>query len=475
MPSSSACAAAHAARGARGRRASPCGERSPGFGGSSITKTGWPGRSCRGGGSFPGDSTARSPRPPRRSSAGRPARPPTRRRRSRARTGRGSRRDGRGRRGRPPSSTPANRPRPRRATSSRKTRSTGSSAQKARICSRVGSTRFATRAILADRVAAVPIHLRADPGDYAEAVLLPGDPLRAKYIAETSWRTRAASTASAACSATRAPGGQADLGACDGDGLPAARRSSFEELVQLGVKKLLRVGTCGGLQPGHALGDLIVAISAVPADSTAMHLVANSRTADRGWELVHGAVHVAKEWSSRSTSARSSPATSSTTRTRPVRALVEAGRARGRDGGGGAVHASARSGVQAGCLLTVSDIVVEGEFKRISDDELRAAVDQMTRVALTTATSPISGETVFSSTRPRRTAPPGGAGPSSRTAPPPSVRRATRSSPSGPDSWRARARGRRGRRGAARRRRRRRHGQRGRRTASPATTASSWQ
>ena len=31
----------------------------------------------------------------------------------------------------------------------------------------------------------MPIHLRAEPGDYAEAVLLPGDPLRAKYIAET--------------------------------------------------------------------------------------------------------------------------------------------------------------------------------------------------------------------------------------------------------------------------------------------------
>ena len=39
-------------------------------------------------------------------------------------------------------------------------------------------------------------------------------------------------------------------------------------------------------------------------------------------------------------------------------------------------------GVHGGCLLTVSDVVVEGEFKRISDDELRAAVDRMTRLAL---------------------------------------------------------------------------------------------
>jgi purine-nucleoside phosphorylase len=45
------------------------------------------------------------------------------------------------------------------------------------------------------------------------------------------------------------------------------------------------------------------------------------------------------------------------------------------------------AGVQAGCLLTVSDIVVEGVFTRISDEELRAAVDRMTRVALATVTS----------------------------------------------------------------------------------------
>ena len=29
-----------------------------------------------------------------------------------------------------------------------------------------------------------PVHVRAEPGDFAESVLLPGDPLRAKYIAE---------------------------------------------------------------------------------------------------------------------------------------------------------------------------------------------------------------------------------------------------------------------------------------------------
>jgi purine-nucleoside phosphorylase len=44
-------------------------------------------------------------------------------------------------------------------------------------------------------------------------------------------------------------------------------------------------------------------------------------------------------------------------------------------------------GVETGCLLTVSDIVVEGAFTRISDDDLRAAVDRMTRIALDVAIS----------------------------------------------------------------------------------------
>jgi purine-nucleoside phosphorylase len=43
--------------------------------------------------------------------------------------------------------------------------------------------------------------------------------------------------------------------------------------------------------------------------------------------------------------------------------------------------------IKTGCLLTVSDVVIEGEFIRISDEEMRAAVDQMTELALHTVTA----------------------------------------------------------------------------------------
>ena len=42
--------------------------------------------------------------------------------------------------------------------------------------------------------------------------------------------------------------------------------------------------------------------------------------------------------------------------------------------------------IRTGCLLVVSDVVVEGEFKRITDEDMRAAVDQMTELALVTVT-----------------------------------------------------------------------------------------
>src|SRR5207248_5113769 len=63
----------------------------------------------------------------------------------------------------------------------------------------------------------------------------------------------------------------------------------------LGCKRLLRVGTCGGLQPQHKLGDMIVALTAVPQDRTVDTYVKEPHCPTADWELIHGAVHAAKE------------------------------------------------------------------------------------------------------------------------------------------------------------------------------------
>src|SRR6266516_6631222 len=115
----------------------------------------------------------------------------------------------------------------------------------------------------------MPIHLRAEPGDYADAVLLPGDPLRAKYIADTYLDGVVQTNSERGMLGFRGTWeGKPVSVQATGMGCPSAA-IVIEELVQLGVQRFVRVGTCGGLQPDLQLGDLIVALTAVPADATA--------------------------------------------------------------------------------------------------------------------------------------------------------------------------------------------------------------
>ena len=233
------------------------------------------------------------------------------------------------------------------------------------------------------------IHLRAEPGDYAETCLLPGDPLRARYIAETFLEdAKQVNGERGMLGYTGALKGRRVSVQSSGMGCPSAA-IVIEELAMLGVTRILRVGTCGGLQPDLKLGDLIVAISAVPADSTSLHIIGgepHAPTAD--FSLVHAAVHAAKELGK---PVRVGPIVSSDVFYNPDRGQYQ----RWSDRGVLAVEMEAAvlftlgalRKVKAGCLLTVSDVVIEGELVRISDAEMRVAVDQMTELALATVTA----------------------------------------------------------------------------------------
>jgi purine-nucleoside phosphorylase len=235
----------------------------------------------------------------------------------------------------------------------------------------------------------MPIHVRAEPGEYAEAVLLPGDPLRAKYIAETYLDDVVQRNAERGLLGyTGTFEGKPVSVQGTGMGCPGAA-IVFEELIQLGCKRLIRVGTCGGLQPHHALGDLIVALTAVPADSTAMHMVGNeAHCPTASWRLLHRAGHGAKE---KGEELHVGPIVSSDVFYNSDEGQYERWSKRGvlavEMEASVLFTIAALRGVEAGCLLTVSDIVVEGEFTRITDDDLRSAVDRMTKIALEVATS----------------------------------------------------------------------------------------
>lgn len=234
----------------------------------------------------------------------------------------------------------------------------------------------------------MPIHLRAEPGDYAEACLVPGDPLRAKYFADTYLENvKQVNSERGMLGYTGTFKGESVSVQATGMGCPSAA-IVFEELVQLGVKRILRVGTCGGLQQDLAMGDLIIALSAVPADGTALNYTGGEPHAPTGdWELIHGAVHAAKDLGKRP---RVGPIASSDTFYDP-----DAGRhQRWSDRGILAVEMEAAvlftiaalRKVSAGCLLTVSDIVVGEESERISDDDLKRAVNEMAELAFKTIT-----------------------------------------------------------------------------------------
>jgi purine-nucleoside phosphorylase len=106
-------------------------------------------------------------------------------------------------------------------------------------------------------------HISAEPGDFAEAVLLPGDPLRAKFIAET-FLTDARSVTSVRnmLGFTGSYRGMPVSVMGTGMGIPSASIYATELVAEYGCQRLVRVGSCGGIAPDVALRDVILASGA---------------------------------------------------------------------------------------------------------------------------------------------------------------------------------------------------------------------
>lgn len=103
-------------------------------------------------------------------------------------------------------------------------------------------------------------HNRAKPGDYAEAVLLPGDPLRAKWIAETFLTDATLVNDVRNCLGfTGSWKGKRVSVQATGMGQPSLSIYVHELINDYGLKTLLRVGTCGGLSAKVGVRDLVIA------------------------------------------------------------------------------------------------------------------------------------------------------------------------------------------------------------------------
>lgn len=106
-------------------------------------------------------------------------------------------------------------------------------------------------------------HIEAKPGEIAPAVLLPGDPMRAKWIAET-FLTNAVcyNDIRGMLGFTGTYKGRLVSVQGSGMGIPSALIYCHELINDYGVKKLIRVGSAGSYQPDIKLYDIVIAMAA---------------------------------------------------------------------------------------------------------------------------------------------------------------------------------------------------------------------
>jgi purine-nucleoside phosphorylase len=105
------------------------------------------------------------------------------------------------------------------------------------------------------------VHIGAQPGDIAERVLLPGDPMRAKWIAETFLKDPVCYTqVRGMLGFTGTWQGVPVSVQGSGMGMPSASIYTHELINEYGVKSIIRIGSCGALAEDLNLGDVIAAI-----------------------------------------------------------------------------------------------------------------------------------------------------------------------------------------------------------------------
>lgn len=113
------------------------------------------------------------------------------------------------------------------------------------------------------------IHIGADKGKIAETVLLPGDPLRAKWIAENFLENITQyNNVRGMLGFTGSYKGQKISVQGSGMGIPSISIYVHELINDYGVKNLVRVGSCGAMQESIKLKDVIIALSSSTDSST---------------------------------------------------------------------------------------------------------------------------------------------------------------------------------------------------------------
>jgi uridine phosphorylase len=212
-----------------------------------------------------------------------------------------------------------------------------------------------------------PNHLRP-AAELAERVLLPGDPARALAVAQALLEQPPRMFNHArglwGYTGTAADGDLLTVQAT-GMGGPSAA-IVCEELIALGARALVRIGTCGALDPAIEPGTLIAAERVLPADGTSVALGAD------------GALQPDPGLLARLVEAGARPATVATSdlfydpREDAAVTWAERGAAVVEMETATILQVAARRDVAAACVLGVSDVAGADGARRMADDEIAA-------------------------------------------------------------------------------------------------------
>ena len=217
-------------------------------------------------------------------------------------------------------------------------------------------------------------------------MLLPGDPRRAEYIAENFFESARLVTAER---------GMLGFTGTYRDNLVSVQTTGMgcpstaivtDELIQLGAKNLLRVGTCGGYHPEMELGDLVVATAATAQDGTVSSLTGGTPYAPAAhFDLVHASYHAAEKLARKPFLGPIVSADLFYDPEEDPQALWHSLGVLAVEMEASVIFTlAAMRGVRAGCLLTVSDAIGSDKKERIEDSILKGAVDEMVGLALDT-------------------------------------------------------------------------------------------
>ena len=141
------------------------------------------------------------------------------------------------------------------------------------------------------------IHISAKPDEIAETVLLPGDPFRAKWVAETFLdKARPVNRVRGMLGYTGIWNGHRVTIQGSGMGMPSLSIYVNELIRDYGAKTLVRIGSCGGMQASTKLRDIILAMTASSLGSPSRGLFREMNFAPcANYRLLAAAVRAALE------------------------------------------------------------------------------------------------------------------------------------------------------------------------------------